>query len=123
MLAVAALAVPATTAAASRQSSGYTYVIKYDRCTGPTYESSSFKVKETAAGWTSANGLTIDSWAEEFYHGAWHTAYVWNEQVYNFRANGLSHYLISWRTFGDPPHSVRIFMILKVWHNSTVLAH
>jgi hypothetical protein len=119
----AALTAPATTAAANVQSSGYTYTIKSDRCTGPTYQKIYFKVKETAAGSTSANGLTIDSWAQEFYSGAWHTTYVWNQQHYTFPANGAGHYLTGWRSFGDPPYSVRIVMQLRVWKDNTVLAH
>jgi len=119
----AALAVPATTAAASVQSSGYTYTIKSDQCIGPTYQKIYFKVKETAAGWTPANSLTIDSWADEFRHGAWHTFYVWPRQHNNFQPNGTSHSLTSSRSFGDPPHSVRIVMQLQIWKNGTLLSH
>ena len=115
----AALAAPATTAAASVQLSGYKFTIKSDRCTGPTYETISFKVKETAAGWTAANYMTIDSWAEEFSHGAWHTFYVWPEQHKSFAPNGASHSLTSSRSFGDPPHSVKIAMQLQIWKSGT----
>ena len=125
----AALAGPATTAAASGQSSGYTYSIKWDRCTGPTYQRISFKATETAAGSTPANYLTIDSWAEVFSHGAWHTFYVWPERHKSFVPDGTSHYLSSSRSFGDPPHSVRIAMQLQIWKSgapskpATLLSH
>ena len=119
----AALAAPATAAAASVKPSGYTYSIKSDRCTGPTYQRIHLEVKETAAGWTPANSLTIDSWAEEFSHGAWHTFYVWPRQHNNFTPNGASHSLTSSRSFGDAPHSVRIAMQLQIWKNGTLLSH
>ena len=115
----ATLVAPVATAA----SSGYTYTIKSDRCTGPTYQNSHFEVTETAAGSTPANSLTIDSWLEVFTHGAWHTFYVWPEQHKNFSPNGLSHSLTSSRTLGDPPHSVRIAMQLQIWKNGTRLSH
>jgi hypothetical protein len=117
------LAAPATAAAASVQSSSYTYTIRHDRCNGPTYETIHFEATEAAAGSTPANSLTIDSWAEEFSHGAWHTAYVWPEQHKNFTANGTSHSLTSSRSFGDSPHSVRIAMQLKIWKNGSLLSH
>jgi hypothetical protein len=120
-LLAAALAVPATTAAASIQSSGYTYKVVYNYCSG--YDPH-FKVKETAAGWTAANGLTMDSSAQEFYGGRWHTIYVWNQQFYNFPANGRSHYLTGWRSYGGNSITyIRITMDLRVWLNNGVLAH
>ena len=121
----ATLVAPVVTAASSLNSnaSGYTYTIKSDRCTGPTYQSIYFKATETAAGSTPASSLTIDSWAEVFSHGAWHTFYVWPEQHKNFSPNGASHSLTSSRTFGDPPHSVRIAMQLEIWGHGKRLSH
>jgi hypothetical protein len=115
----AGLAAPLAVSAAS----AYTYTVRSDRCTGPTYQKSHFEATETAAGSTPANSLTIDSWAEVFTHGAWHTFYVWPEQHKNFTPDGSSHSLTSSRTFGDPPHSVRIAMQLQIWRNGTLLSH
>jgi hypothetical protein len=117
----AALAVPATTAAASIQSSGYTYKVVYNYCDGYTPH---FKVKETAAGWTPANGLTIDSSVQELYGGRWHTIYTWNQQYYNFPDNGRSHWLTGWRWYdGNATYYFRIVFNLRVWAGNTVLAH
>ncbi|MEO8625437.1 MAG: hypothetical protein ABI452_01940 [Candidatus Limnocylindrales bacterium] len=115
-----ALLLPTTTLAAS----GYTYAVKSNYCSG---NDSYFKVKETAAGWTPANGLTIEMWAQwhPIGYGRWHTqAGSYDEQHYYFPANGNKHYLTAWRWwYGDSGYWYRQVFKLHVWQGGYELAH
>ena len=112
----AALALPATTVAGG----GYTYKTVYNYCNG--YQVN-LKMKNMAAGYTPANKLTIDSWAQRRVNGYWQTVYTWNRSVYNFVANGDKHTLTAWRSYnGNANYYFRIVFRLRAWHNSNVLA-
>ncbi len=65
----AALCLPATTAAAS----GYTYKIIYNYCDGNEVN---LKMRNTAAGWTRADKLTIEAWAQRKLATGWQTVYT-----------------------------------------------
>ena len=85
----AALALPASTLAAS----GYTSKTVYNYCNG--YQVN-LKMKAIAAGWTNANKLSIDSWAQRK-NGGWQTVYQWNRVNYSFAITGAKHTLTAWR--------------------------
>jgi hypothetical protein len=110
-----ALMLPATTAA----SSGYTYKTVYNYCDGYTAK---LKMKDIAAGYTPANKLSIESWAQEKYGGSWHYVYTWNTAVYKFSANGSGHYLTTWRGYNGGANLARIVFRLRAWHGSSLLA-
>ena len=112
---VLAFTLPATTAAAS----GYTYKVVSNYCSGTTVI---FKVKNIAAGYTKANKLTIESWAQRK-AGSWQTVYTWPKAKYKFTRNGAKHVLTAWRKFnGNDPYLNRIVMRLRAWNNRTLLA-
>jgi hypothetical protein len=112
-----ALALPASTAAGG---SGYSYRVIYNYCSG--YQVN-FKVKNIAAGWTPANYLTIDSWAQRKINGRWQTVYTWNQAWYSFNANGQKHTLTSNRQYnGNSSYFFRIVMRLRAWQNNNLLA-
>ena len=111
-----ALALPATTAAAN----GYSYRTVYNYCNG--YQVN-LKMKAIAQGYTNANSLTIDSWAQRRVNGYWQTVYNWNQTYYNFPANGQRHSLTAWRSYnGNANYYFRIVFKLRAWRNNTVLA-
>ncbi len=95
------LALPGTVAARHNVgiNSGYVYRVVYNYCSGGA---AYFKVKEIAKGYTPANGLTINMSAQELRHGRWKTVHNFNQQWYNFPANGRKHFLAAWAN----------------WHNS-----
>ena len=109
-----ALMLPATTMA----SGGYTYKTVYNYCDGYTVK---LKMKDIAAGYTPANKLTIESWAQEKYSGSWHYVYTWSTAVYKFVENGASHYLTTWRSYTGS-YLARIVFRLRAWHGSSLLA-
>lgn len=116
----AALTLPATTAAGG---SGYTYKIIQNYCYGYNGNSVYFKAKQTAAGWTNANYLTIDSWAQRLINGRWQSVYTWNQSWYSYNWNGSSHWLKLWRSYdGNGLYWFRIVFKLRVWQNNTLLA-
>lgn len=111
----AALALPASTMAAN----GYTTTTVYNYCNG--YQVN-LKMKASAAGWTSANKLTVDSWAQRK-NGSWQTVYHWNRAIYSFAANGARHTLTASRSYnGNSQYYFRILFTFKAWHNSQLLA-
>jgi hypothetical protein len=116
VVAASLLITPATTIAAS----GYTYKTVYNYCSGLQVR---LKMKNTAAGFTSANKLTIESWAQRRIHGRWQTVYTWNKAVYKYAWNGKSHTLTTWRSYnGNNSYWFRIVFRLRAWHNRTLLA-
>lgn len=111
-----ALLLPATTAAAG----GFTYKTVYNYCNGNQVN---LKMKNMAAGWTNANSLTIDSWAQRKLPGGWQTVYNWNQSYYNFSANGQKHTLTAWRSYnGNNSYYFRTLFRLRAWHNNNLLA-
>ena len=114
----AALALPASTAAAS----GYEAKVIYNYCTGADPH---FKVRNTAYGATDANKLTTETWVERRPGGSstWTKIYSWAAAKYKFATNGDKHWLTSWRTWtGDQRNWYRIGFRARAWHNSTLLS-
>jgi len=112
----AALMLPASVAAAS----GYTYKTVYNYCNGNQVN---LKMKNKAAGWTPANRLTIESWAQRKLAGGWQTVYIWNDAVYNFNWNGSGHTLTAWRSYnGNNSYFFRILFRLRAWQGNNLLA-
>ena len=116
---VAAMMLPASTAAAS----GYTYKVIDNYCYGSGGNSVQFKVKETAQGWTPANYETIDSFAQRKVGSNWQRVFTWNQVHYSFPANGQNHWLTLARAYnGNNTYYFRIVFNLRIWHNNQVLA-
>lgn len=112
----AALALPASTAAAS----GYSYRTVYNYCSGNQVN---LKMKNIANGSTPANYLTIDSWAQRQTSSGWHTVYTWNQAYYSYNANGANHTLTAWRSYnGNNQYYFRLLFRLRAWHNNSLLA-
>ena len=115
----AALALPATTVGGN---TGYSYRTVYNYCEGAQVN---IKVKNIAEGFTEANKLTIDSWAQRApaKSGPWTTVYRWDRASYKFEADGQKHWLTSWRSYnGNNQAWWRVVMRLRAWHNKTQLA-
>ena len=113
----AALALPATTAAGG---SGYSYKVPYNYCNG--YQVN-MKVKAIAAGWTSADGITIESKAQRKTGSGWQTVYTWNRADYAFFTNGSKHSLTAWRSYnGNSSYYFRLWFRLRVWDGNYILA-
>jgi hypothetical protein len=111
---VIAMALPAATAAAG----GYTYKTVYNYC-----NQVNLKMKNMAAGYTPANSLTIESWAQRKLAGGWQTVYIWNDVYYNFNANGLKHTLTAYRQYnGNSSFLFRILFRLRAWQGNNLLA-
>lgn len=116
MVLVIAMALPATTAAAG----GYTHKTVYNYCYGNQVN---LKMKAISAGWTPANSLTIDSWAQRKLGGGWQTVYTWNQAYYNFFANGAKHTLTAYRSYnGNSAYYFRILFRLRAWQGNHLLA-
>ncbi len=117
-------ALPATTLGAT-----YTYQVKKNVCTvsggshgfGHLY----FKVKLTEWGNSGANKFTFTAKAQHRNLGGsrWKTAYKFGTFTYNFLSNGSSYNYVRWYTY-DPADFAwhRIKVVLKVWHNGSLLA-
>jgi hypothetical protein len=118
-IAGAGLALPASAAAASIQASGYTYKIIYNYCSG---DGAYFKVKNQAAGYTPANGLTVDMQAQEKRGGRWRTVNTFAQQSYWFTRNGNTHWLKAWANWTNHVYYVRLKFKLRVWQGPYVLA-
>lgn len=115
----AALTLPATTAAAS----GYTYRVISNYCYGYQGDSVYFKAKVTAAGWTDANEITIDSWAQQLRNGRWQTVQTWDQYWYTFNWNGGSHWAKSSRSYvGNDTYWARIVFEVRFWDGNFLLA-
>ena len=115
----AALALPATTAAGG---SGYSYKVLYNYCNG--YQVN-FKIKNIAAGWTPADGLTIESKAQRrnLGGGSWQTVYNWARADYAFFPNGAKHTLTATRSYnGNSSYWFRIWTRLRAWDGNYILA-
>ena len=111
-----AVALPATTAAAS----GYSYKTIYNYCSGNQVN---LKMKNIAAGWTPANALTIESWAQRHLASGWQTVYTWNTAEYDFATNGNKHSLTAWRSYnGNNSYYFRILFRLRAWDGNQLLA-
>ena len=113
----AALALPAATAAGG---GGYTYKVPYNYCNG--YQVN-MKVKVIAAGWTSADGLIIESKAQRRTGSGWQTVYTWPAAEYYYNANGAKHSLTAWRSYnGNSSYYFRLWFRLRVWDGGYLLA-
>jgi hypothetical protein len=119
-----ALLLPATVAAAS-----YTYTVQKNTCTvsggDNGYGHFYFKVKLQENGWSDANKFTFAAKAQhkELGGGRWYTSYNWGTFTWTFPDNGDNYWYSRWYTY-DPPDFAwhRIKVVLKVWHNGTLLA-
>ena len=121
-IAATGMALPSSAAAATNvaPSSGYTYRIIYNYCSaGAAY----MKVKETAAGYTAANRLTIKIKAQEKRGGVWRTVHKFPLQSYRFRANGTAHWLKAWANWYNSHYYVRLVFKLKVFKGTRLLAY
>lgn len=111
-----AVTLPASTAAAG----GYTYKTVYNYCYGNQVN---LKMKNIAAGYTPANALTIDSWAQRRLSSGWQTVYTWDRADYDFVANGRTHTLTAWRSYdGNDAYYFRILFRLQAWDGNRLLA-
>ena len=116
----AGLSLPATTLAG--QGTGYSYKTIYSYCQGTTVQ---FKVKNIAEGFTDANKLTIDSWAQKApsKSGPWTKIYTWDRAKYTYEIDGQKHWLTSWRSYhGNNTAWFQVVFRLRAWHNRTMLA-
>ena len=114
-----ALMLPAATVAGS----GYSYVVKHNEC-HVGYDPH-FKVRLVAAGWTPADGLTIDFYAQRrsFGSSTWQNWDYLGQEYYYFTPNGYKHWLTGWRTYDGSNNAwYRIKGILRVWDGSYLLA-
>jgi hypothetical protein len=115
------MALPGAAAARTNVSpdAGYVYTVKYNYCSGGA---AYFKVKETARGYTPANGLTIDMYAQEYRGGRWKTVHHFAQQYYYFAANGKTHYLTAWANWYNSTYYVRLKFKLRAWNGGYVVA-
>jgi hypothetical protein len=115
----AALSLPAATFAGG---TGYSYKKIYNYCDGTTVH---LKIKNIAEGFTDANKLTIDSWAQKAptKNGPWTKIYSWSQAKYTFDIDGQKHWLTSWRSYnGNNTAWFQIVFRLRAWHNRTQFA-
>ena len=113
---VLALMLPATAAA----SGGYGYKTVYNYCYGNQVN---LRMKAKAAGYTNANKLSIESWAQRKVGSHWQTVYHWNKVVYRFYIDGRNHSLTSYRSYnGNNSYLFRIIFRLRAWHGKHLLA-
>ncbi len=111
----AALSLPATTAAAS----GYTYKVLYNYCDGNEVN---LRMRNSAAGWTPANRLTIEAWAQRKLATGWQTVYTFDTKAHNFQPNGAKHSLTVWWSYiGNNYYYFRLVFRLRVWDDSDLL--
>jgi len=118
LIAGAAVALPASVAAAGN----FSYSVVYNYCKGADPH---FKVKNIAGGTTRANKLTTETWVEKRPGGSktWTKVYSWDMAKYKFTINGDQHWLTSWRTWnGDRYNWYRIGFRLRAWHFSTLIS-
>jgi hypothetical protein len=91
----------------------------YNYCDGTTVK---LKMRITARGYTNANKLTIDSWAQRKVSGTWQNVHRWDRAAYRFETNGHRHSLTAWRSYhGTNSHRFRIVFRLRALHNRQVL--
>jgi hypothetical protein len=113
----AALALPATTAAGG---GGFSYKVVYNYC---NHYQVNVKVKNIAAGYTNADGLTVESKAQRKTNRGWQTVYNWNRADYAFPTNGQKHVLTVWRQYnGNQSYFFRIWLRLRAWDGNNILA-
>jgi hypothetical protein len=94
----------------------------YDYCAGADDNQVNLKMRISARGYTTANRLTIDSWAQRKVNGRWQTVYRWDRAGFRFEPDGNRHTLAAWRSYnGTNAYPFRIVFRLRAWHNSTVL--
>ena len=112
----AAMALPASTAATA----GYTNVVINNYCDGSDIV---LKMTTKAAGYTPANKLTIESWAQKKFPSGWRNIRTWPARVANFAANGHNHSLTLSRTWTIPDASTyyRLKYRLRAWHGTELL--
>lgn len=121
-----ALMLPVAASAAS-YGTGYTYKVTHQWCYGQNGPQVGFEVKNTAAGSTDANRLTIASWAQRrpASGGSWATIQTWPLESRSFAANGTAHSLKVFRgvTYSNSsPWVRRIGMQVRGWHGTHLRA-
>jgi hypothetical protein len=84
-----------------------------------------FKVKVTENGLSGANKFTLAAVAQHYKArtDTWQTEYTWDTFKVTFPNDANSYYHKRWFAY-DPndKHKHRIVVVIKVWHNRTVLA-
>jgi hypothetical protein len=126
VVSLATLAVLVTAPTASAASSGYSYNVVNNACYGSGHNSVWIRVKETAAGTTSANKLIFKARAQEYHHRRWNNIYYWKNTVYKYTPDGSNHFLKQWRAWepnaAKAQRSHRIVVTLVIKHNRKLLA-
>jgi len=83
------------------------------------------KVRVTENGLTGANKFTLAAVAQHYRAGTetWQTEYTWDTFKITFPNDANSYYHTRWFAY-DPNDNKkhRIVVVIKVWHNKTVLA-
>jgi hypothetical protein len=115
LILAAAMLIPAPTTAAA----AYPVRVVHNYCDGQTVH---LKMSISARGYTDANKLSIDSWAQRRVSGSWQTVYNWQRAVYAFEVDGNRHTLTSFRSYhGTRSHEFRIVFKLRAWKGRHVL--
>jgi len=113
LIVLLALALPATTLAAS-----YNHKITRNECGASKVF---LTVKAIAPGTTPGNKLTIDSWAQEKHGGVWQTTWVWNQVKYTYTPDGTKHTLTVARNYPFMTYTARIVMQVRAFSGHTQL--
>jgi hypothetical protein len=95
---------------------GYDCGVVHDYCGGTYNRTAFYKVREIAAGTTSANKLTIDSsiQARDPGHPHWYTLYTWPRVSTTFTPDGTYHRLsLARKAAGGVDVQVRLVIKLK----------
>ena len=110
---------PSAVAASRLGSTGFQHRVLQDACDGGIIQ---FKVSWAAGSSTSADRLTIDSYAQRVIDGKWRTVSAWPRQTYRFAITGRGHSMWRWNQYACPTRH-RILMVLAAWHKQKLLAH
>ncbi len=114
----AALAVPASAAAAG----SYPSQVVNNYCYSTGKDSVYFETKFTAKGSTPANKLTVDAWAQRWRNGAWEVVHTYARYKYGYSADGYDHWVQVWRSYvGNRFYLFRILFRLRAYQGHTVL--
>ena len=120
--AVFVVALAALIPSAAAAGNGYHYSVLLNYCTGNEVV---FKVREFAAGYTSANYITIGTKAQArtVDSSHWSDVYTWQRANYAFPRNGRDHSLTVSRAYVGNNHIyVRVVAYLRIWSGNTLLA-
>ncbi len=127
-LALLALAIVAP-GPASAAPTNFQFEVLRNRCTTSGGDFSHgevlLKVRVTENGLSGANKFTLAGVAQHYRSrtGTWRDEYTWDTFKVTFPNDANSYYHKRWFAY-DPndKHKHRIVLVIKVWHNRTVLA-